>query len=120
MLISDVAKQTGLSIHTLRYYEKEGVLKNIHRNPSGRREYDHRDLEWLTWIKRLKSTGMPLNQIKEFSSLRQQGDHTLHLRQQILTEHSKTLIGEIKRLNKELEIVKYKIELYEEKKLELE
>ncbi|AMW77462.1 MerR family transcriptional regulator [Acinetobacter sp. TGL-Y2] len=120
MLISDVAKQTGLSIHTLRYYEKEGLLKNIYRNPSGRREYDHRDLEWLTWIKRLKSTGMPLNQIKKFSSFRQQGNQTLHLRKQILVEHSKILNEEIKRLNTELEIVKYKIELYEEKKLELE
>lgn len=120
MLITDVAKRTGLSIHTLRYYEKEGLIKNIHRNPSGRREYDHGDLEWLTWIKRLKSTGMPLKEIKEFASLRQQGNHTLDMRQQILSEHSKILMEEIKRLNQELEIVKYKIKLYQEKKLELE
>ncbi|NHB59421.1 MerR family transcriptional regulator [Acinetobacter shaoyimingii] len=120
MLISEVVKITGLSIHTLRYYEKEGLLKNIYRNQSGRREYDQRDLDWLIWIKRLKSTGMPLNQIKKFSSLRQQGNQTLNLRQQMLIEHSEVLKQEIQRMNDELNIVNYKIEFYEKKKLELE
>lgn len=120
MLISEVVKLTGLSIHTLRYYEKEGLLRNIHRNQSGRREYDLRDLEWLIWIKRLKSTGMPLHQIKEFSSLRHEGDQTLGLRQKMLKDHSQVLKQEIQRMNDELGILNYKIEFYEQKKLELE
>lgn len=120
MLISNVAEHTGLSTHTLRYYEKEGLLKNIQRNQSGQRVYDQQDLEWLIWIKRLKSTGMALDQIKKFSSLRQQGNQTFSLRQQLLVEHAKLLKEEISRLHQELDIVEFKIVFYEQKKLALE
>ncbi|CAG2162931.1 unnamed protein product [Oppiella nova] len=51
LFISDISKKTGLSIHTLRYYEQIGLLKNIHRNQSGRRVYTKLDLEWLEWKK---------------------------------------------------------------------
>lgn len=61
MKISEVANKTNISIHALRYYEKEGLLLDIRRNESGQRIFDKTDIEWLTWIKRLKSTGMPLN-----------------------------------------------------------
>ena len=120
MLISDIAKKTGLSIHTLRYYEQIGLLKNIHRNQSGRRVYTQLDLDWLEWIKRLKSTGMPLEQMQEFAQLRLEGDQTLKQRQLLLMQHSQKLKQEIQRLNQELDIVDYKIEFYAEKMLELE
>ena len=73
MNISEIAERSGLSIHTLRYYEKEGLLTNISRNESGRRVYSDTDLQWLTWIQRLKSTGMRLDDIKRFSKLRSLG-----------------------------------------------
>ncbi|MCG6277886.1 MerR family transcriptional regulator [Vibrio vulnificus] len=68
MKISEVSDKTNISIHTLRYYEKEGLLLNIQRDSSGQRTFDHADLEWLTWIKRLKSTGMPLAEIKNLQN----------------------------------------------------
>ncbi|GAA6136950.1 hypothetical protein NBRC116583_06970 [Arenicella sp. 4NH20-0111] len=119
MLISEFAKRSGVSIHTVRYYEKEGLLKSIRRNDSGRRQYQQSDLEWMVWIKRLKSTGMSLANIKKFADLRLQGDNTLQERKQMLSQHALYLKNEIGRLHSELEIVVYKVEAYTEK-LDLE
>lgn len=118
--ISDVSDQTGISIHTLRYYEKEGLLLNIRRNESGRRVFDQDDIEWLTWIRRLKSTGMPLSEIKAFAKLRLAGTSTLADRKLMLSDHQVKLEREISRLHQELGIVRYKIEAYDKKILDLE
>ena len=120
MFISDISKKTGLSIHTLRYYEQIGLLLKIDRNQSGQRIYSSQDLAWLEWIKRLKSTGMPLEKIQYFAQLRLQGAQTLKQRQDLLIQHSENLKQEIQRLNLEKDIVDYKIELYQQKMLELE
>ena len=120
LFISDISKKTGLSIHTLRYYEQIGLLKNIHRNQSGRRVYTKLDLEWLEWVKRLKSTGMPLEKMQDFAQFRLQGEQTLKQRQDLLIAHSVQLKQEIQRLKQEQGIVDYKIEIYAQKMLELE
>ena len=120
LFISDISKKTGLSIHTLRYYEQIGLLKNIHRNQSGRRVYTKLDLEWLEWVKRLKSTGMPLEKMQDFAQFRLQGEQTLKQRQELLIAHSVQLKQEIQRLKQEQSIVDYKIEIYTQKMLELE
>lgn len=120
MFISDISKKTGLSIHTLRYYEQIGLLKNIHRNQSGRRVYTKLDLEWLEWVKRLKSTGMPLEKMQDFAQFRLKGEQTLKQRQELLIAHSVQLKQEIQRLKQEQSIVDYKIEIYAQKMLELE
>ncbi len=120
LFISDISKKTGLSIHTLRYYEQIGLLKNIHRNQSGRRVYTKLDLEWLEWVKRLKSTGMPLEKMQDFAQFRLQGEQTLKQRQALLIAHSVQLKQEIQRLKQEQSIVDYKIEAYAQKMLELE
>ncbi len=120
LFISDTSKKTGLSIHTLRYYEQIGLLKNIHRNQSGRRVYTKLDLEWLEWVKRLKSTGMPLEKMQDFAQFRLQGEQTLKQRQALLIAHSAQLKQEIQRLKQEQSIVDYKIEIYAQKMLELE
>lgn len=91
MKISEVAEMTNISIHTLRYYEKEGLLLNIRRNESGQRIFDKTDIEWLTWIKRLKSTGMPLAEIKSFAKLHQAGSTTLSERKFLLVAHKTNL-----------------------------
>ncbi len=119
MYISEISERSGLSIHTLRYYEKEGLLINISRNESGRRVYSETDLEWLTWIQRLKSTGMSLDDIKHFSELRLIGDSSIPDRKNMLISHSKKLKSDIQRLKEELDIVEYKVKAYEEKENEL-
>lgn len=119
MYISEISERSGLSIHTLRYYEKEGLLTNISRNGSGRRVYSEIDLVWLIWIQRLKSTGMSLKDIKRFSVLRTMGDSSISDRKDMLIEHAKTLKSDIQRLQSELDIVNYKVEAYQAKENEL-
>lgn len=119
MHISEVAAISGLSIHTLRYYEKQGILNQIARDSSGRRVFCPRDLEWLSWIQRLKSTGMTLENIKCFAELRDHGDESLSLRRSMLAEHAVTLRAEIQNLQAELDVVEHKIEAYSIKEKEV-
>ncbi len=115
MYISEFSQRTGLSIHTLRYYEKEGLLTNISRDKSGKRLYSKADLVWIAWIKRLKSTGMCLSDIKQFAHLCTLGDASLSDRKIMLIAHAKQLKADIQRLNNELDIVEFKIAAYQEK-----
>lgn len=101
LFISEFAKKSGVSIHTLRYY-------------------DAADLEWMIWVKRLKVTGMSLANIKQFAQLRLQGDDSLLDRKQMLAEHAEHLKKDIEQLRHELTIVENKITDYEKKALELE
>lgn len=103
----------------MRYYEKEGLLTNISRDKSGRRVYYDADLIWLNWIKRLKSTGMSLEDIKRFSDLRVLGDSSIPDRKQMLIEHSKKLKSDIQRLLDELDIVECKVVAYQKKENKL-
>lgn len=76
MNISTFAERTGLTPHTLRYYEKLGLLSGISRDASGHRAYRSADIEWVKFICRLKATGMPLEQISQYAHLRACGDST--------------------------------------------
>ena len=81
MNMREFSAQSGLSAHTLRYYEKIGLLPGIQRNASGHRAFTSRDLEWVNFIVRLKDTGMSLDNILAYSKLRAAGDSTLGRRQ---------------------------------------
>lgn len=74
--IGEFSKLTGLGIHTLRYYEQEGLIAP-ERNSGNRRCYSDKDLTWIAFIKRLKDTGMPIKEIRHYAELRAAGDPTL-------------------------------------------
>ena len=82
--IQEISKKTGLSAHTLRYYEKEGLISGVERSPGGIRQYDEEDLEAIWLICCLKNTGMSLREIAHFLSLTRQGDQTLRERVEFL------------------------------------
>lgn len=71
--ISQVAEKTGLSPHTLRWYERIGLLAPVHRSSDGRRQYTDQDLEWLGLITKLRDTGMPLREIHRYAELVRSG-----------------------------------------------
>ena len=73
LTIREAASSTGLSAHTLRYYERIGLLDPVGRSESGHRQYTGQDLAWLEFLNRMRSTGMPIRSMKEFASLRRQG-----------------------------------------------
>jgi DNA-binding transcriptional MerR regulator len=113
MNISQLSEKINLSIHTLRYYEKLGLLKGIQRNSSGHRVYTAGDLLWLEFILRLKETGMPLNDILEYSLLRDLGVSTNVNRQMILENHRAKLQAKIELEIQHLTALNKKIEYYQ-------
>ena len=109
--IGDFSKLTGLSIHTLRYYEHEGLI-TPERNSSNRRRYSDKDLIWIEFIKRLKDTGMPIKEIKHYAKLRAAGDPTIFERMEMLVQHRQTLNQQIAMLQEHKIKLDEKIEFY--------
>ncbi len=113
--IQDVCRKTGLSAHTLRYYEKEGLLTNIGRSAGGFRQYSDEDLEGLSLICCLKNTGMPLQEIARFVQLTHEGEHTLRERVEILREHRNSVIAQMAQMQQHLDKVTWKLSFFSEK-----
>lgn len=111
MNIQTVSRHTGLSAHTLRYYEKIGLLLNIGRDSKGYRDYSEKDLIWIAFIKRLKATNMPLREIKRFARLRTRGDGTIDERLQILENHQQRVERQMSELRVHQEKIREKIAL---------
>ena len=111
--IGEFSKQMKISIYTLRYYEKEGLIKP-QRLPSGRRVYTDRDITWMDFIKRLKATNMPIKEIQHYARLREMGDTTFAERMELLIRHRSALVGEIAVLQEHLANLDEKIDFYKE------
>ena len=109
--IGEFSKVTGLGIHTLRYYEHEGLIIPL-RNSSNRRRYSEKDIAWITFIKRLKATGMPIKEIKKYAALRTKGDATLSERMKMLVQHRQSLNEQIRQLQEHEAILDEKIVFY--------
>lgn len=112
--IGEVAKMTGLSVHTLRYYEKEGLLCFVRKNSAGFRVYTEDDLGWIGMIECLKSTGMTLKGIKQYIDWFKEGDGTLDKRFEMFKRQRKSLEKAQEKLRENMEKIDYKIRLYEE------
>jgi DNA-binding transcriptional MerR regulator len=93
--IGELSRLTGLSTHTLRFYEAAGVLKPIARAANGHRRYHSNDVLWLEFVLKLKLTGMPLAEIREYAQLRAQGEMTLSPRMTMLKLHRDRLLEKI-------------------------
>lgn len=88
MNIQAFSQITKISAYTIRYYEKVGLIKHINRNASGHRCFTEKDIIWVEFVKRLKDTGMSLEDIRKYADLREEGEHTSALRMQLLEEHA--------------------------------
>ena len=112
MHIGDFARLTGLSEYTIRYYEKAGVLRPAKRNGGGLRDFDEGDIAWMEFVRRLKDTSMPIDEIKCYAELRAAGDGTRGERLRLLEVHEKRLVQEIADKSNNLEKLREKIEFY--------
>ncbi|NVJ57594.1 MAG: MerR family transcriptional regulator [Vibrionaceae bacterium] len=117
MNMREFSGMVELSSHTLRYYEKIGLLKNVQRNSSGHRVYTQKDLDWVSFIKRLKETGMPLENILQYAALREKGAKTTSERQQLLESHQQCLKAHIEQQWQHLLALEEKINLYKDGKV---
>ncbi|EIM97911.1 MerR family transcriptional regulator [Paraburkholderia hospita] len=113
LTIGQVAATTGVSTHTLRYYEQAGLLRSVGRTDAGHRLYAPADLDWLQFVMRLKATGMPIAGMQAFAALRAEGDATYGARRAMLIEHRDAVLARIAELQTNLDAISDKIVFYE-------
>ncbi|HCI82093.1 MAG TPA: MerR family transcriptional regulator, partial [Ktedonobacter sp.] len=112
--IQQVSSITGLSIDTLRYYERLGLLAStrISRLPNGHRRYSDLDLEWIDFVKCLRSTAMPIAEMQHFAEITRQGDSTVKERLQLLESHRRKVLLELQAMQQTLAHIDAKIVQY--------
>ena len=115
MNISEAVKITGLTAATLRYYESEGLIPPVNRKNGGVRDYQKDDLGWIDFIKCMRNAGLPIEALIEYMTLLQQGDQTSEARKDILKEQREILAARLQEMQKTLELLDYKISVYEKK-----
>ncbi len=113
MNIKKVSDKTGFTSHTLRYYEKEGVLQEVTRNTSGHRSFSKKDIDILNFIKCLKLTDMPIKELKEITKLWYEGKDNIPQRIEILKSHRDATLEKVDALNKTLNHIEEKILYYQ-------
>ena len=120
MKIAEVSEQYGISSDTLRYYERVGLIPPVNRNESGIRDYNELDLRRVDFIKCMRSAGLPIEVLIEYVGLVQQGDKTIDARKEILKEQRQLLAIRMREMQKTLDILDHKIEVYEKAVLKKE
>ena len=115
LAISEVAQATGLSTHTLRYYERAGLmLVPVDRASSTHRRYSDQDVTWVVFLTRLRSTGMPIARVKEYVELVRSGDSTSADRLELLLRHRIAVLAQLEEITQSLAAIDKKITLYKE------
>lgn len=112
--IQEFAEKVNLSPHTLRYYEREGLLPASKRLDNTHRVYSESDMPWVTLICCLRSTGMSISDLKNYVELCKRGDSTVLERKQIILNQKKKIEDQLLELKKHLELINKKINLYDE------
>jgi DNA-binding transcriptional MerR regulator len=113
--VSEAAAQVGLTTHTLRWYEQEGLLEPVARDTAGRRRYTQDDLHWLYLLTRLRRTGMSVRDMRRYAELARQGDDTIGERRRLFEEHRDRVLARIADLQQDLDAINYKIKWYAER-----
>jgi DNA-binding transcriptional MerR regulator len=113
--IGQVAERTGLSVHTLRFYEREGILADtVRREANGRRVYTEDDVDWLNMCTKFRSSGMPLATIRRYTGLVRQGRGNEADRLAVLREHQQYVTEQIRDLTECLDVISHKVSIYEQ------
>jgi DNA-binding transcriptional MerR regulator len=115
LTIAEAAERTGISAHTLRYYERIGALREPPgRAPSGHRRYTERDLSWIVLLTRLRATGMPIATMLRYAELARLGAATAGERRALLLAHRAEVAARIEGLQRDLAMIDRKVEIYDD------
>jgi DNA-binding transcriptional MerR regulator len=118
--ISEAAELTGLTTHTLRYYERAGLmLASVDRASSSHRRYTQADIAWVGFLTKLRSTGMPIAQVRNYVELVRGGDSTTQDRLDLLERHRTSVVAQLDEVTRSLAAIDFKIATYK-KKVKLE
>jgi DNA-binding transcriptional MerR regulator len=118
--VKDISTKTGVTAHTLRFYEKQGVLPYAQRTENGIRMYDESSIEWIETVLALRSTGIPLAELKQYVDLYKEGDSTVQKRKEMMYNHKVKVEEQMLQLIKTLGRINYKMALYDVQLEELE
>jgi DNA-binding transcriptional MerR regulator len=112
--IAEAAERSGLTAHTLRYYERDGLmLADVDRSASGHRRYTDRDLAWIELITRLRATGMPIREVRKYAALVRSGDGSVAERLALLVAHRARVEAQLAEVTAHLRAIDHKIGIYE-------
>ncbi len=113
--IAEAAEASGLSAHTLRYYERAGLLEPVDRNRSGHRRYQEADLGRINFLTKLRATGMAIREVRLYAELMKAGEDTNEERLALLEAHREAVLAEVERTARNLELIEWKIGFYKER-----
>ena len=113
LTIQEVTRKTGLSAHTLRYYERIGLIHPIERQGNTRRCYSEDDVGWIDFLLKLRATGMSIRDMQKYAELQRQGEATLPERVEMLKSLRDNVETRLDELNEHLKLIYYKIEIYQ-------
>lgn len=113
MTITEASKEFGLSVDTLRYYERIGLIPHVNKTKSGIRDYDENSCKWIKFAKCMRSAGLPIETLIEYVQLWQQGDQTAEVRKELLVEQRDNLTEKMAQIQATLDRLNEKIEKYE-------
>ncbi len=114
LTIQEVAQATGLSAHTLRYYERVGLIHPIDREQNTHRRYTEDDVGWIDFLTKLRATGMSIKDMQKYAELQRRGDETLPERVEMLKSLRDKVEAHMDELNEHLKLIYYKIEIYQQ------
>ncbi|MFD9724412.1 MerR family transcriptional regulator [Streptomyces sp. NPDC059072] len=110
--ISEVEARTGLTQHTLRWYERIGLMPHVDRSHSGQRRFSDQDLNWLAFVGKLRATGMSVADMVRYAELVREGDHTFDERRALLERTRSEVRARLTELTDALAVLDYKIGIY--------
>lgn len=115
LTVAEAAEASGVSAHTLRYYERAGLLDPVDRNGSGHRRYRESDLERIKFLTKLRATGMPIRDVRRYAELIRGGDATNEQRLALLEAHREAVLTVLEATARNLELIDWKINYYRER-----
>ncbi|WP_234381927.1 MULTISPECIES: MerR family transcriptional regulator [unclassified Streptomyces] len=110
--ISEVEARTGLTQHTLRWYERIGLMPHVDRSHSGQRRFTDKDLHWLAFVGKLRATGMSVADMVRYAELVREGEHTVDRRRELLEQTRREVRTRITELTDALAVLDFKIGMY--------
>jgi len=112
LTVGEAAEKVGLSVHTLRWYEQEGLVAPVDRDATGRRRYSPDDVDWLQLLTCLRGTGMPVREMRRYAELARTGPATEEERLRLFEEHRERVLARIADLHRDLDAINAKIDYY--------
>jgi DNA-binding transcriptional MerR regulator len=110
--IRSMAERCGMTAHTLRYYERVGLIQPVGRARNGHRRYTEADAAWLNFLHCMRATNMPIREMQRYAAMREMGDETSEQRRKLLEDHQATIAAQIEALQKAHALLTHKIANY--------